>query len=217
MSWLTQKPTICTNSCIYNLLQTILCENISTDGSETEEGVAVVDVSPLNICKPYTCGLPDDSYKFTRELRAILRSNLLWYCLILLHPYKLYILKYDRPVLFLMRILKLHMELTRDGKEMLFFWVPSHVSNRGNLAAGSALVTSWSSSSPSWTWVNKYVLYALAVVLEWDEFPKNKLRQIFPKRLWYLDCTLVTLSLMLLIPFYWRERNHQCVSHVMSD
>ena len=30
-----------------------------------------------------------------------------------------------------------------------------------------SMVTSWSSSSPSWTCVNKYVLYALAVTVGW--------------------------------------------------
>ena len=30
------------------------------------------------------------------------------------------------------------MELIRDGKEIVFIWVPGHVGIRGNLAAGSA-------------------------------------------------------------------------------
>ena len=44
--------------------------------------------------------------------------------------------KYDHPVLG--QILDLHTEMTRDGREVVFIWVPSHVGIRGNSAADSA-------------------------------------------------------------------------------
>ena len=45
-------------------------------------------------------------------------------------------LRYDHPIL--VKILELHMELIRDGKETTFIWVPGHVGIRGNSAADSA-------------------------------------------------------------------------------
>ena len=44
-------------------------------------------------------------------------------------------MKYDLPMS--VKILKLHMELTWDGKEIAFVWVPGHVGIRGNSAADS--------------------------------------------------------------------------------
>ena len=49
----------------------------------------------------------------------------------------MYNLKYDHPVL--VQILELYMELTTNGKEIVFVWVPGHVGIRGNLAADSAV------------------------------------------------------------------------------
>ena len=40
--------------------------------------------------------------------------------------------------LILVQILELYMNLTRDGKKMVFIWVPGHVDIRGNSAADSA-------------------------------------------------------------------------------
>ena len=45
-------------------------------------------------------------------------------------------LKYDHPVL--VQILELYTEMTREGREIVFICVPSHVGIRGNLAADSA-------------------------------------------------------------------------------
>ena len=45
-------------------------------------------------------------------------------------------LKYDRPIL--VQILELYTEMTRNGREIVFIWVPGHVGIRGNLAADSA-------------------------------------------------------------------------------
>ena len=49
-----------------------LLENIFTDGSKTEEGVAAAAVSTKRINKPFTCRLPDNSSIYTAELRGIL-------------------------------------------------------------------------------------------------------------------------------------------------
>ena len=50
---------------------------IFTDGSESDEGVAVVTVTLKNYHMGYTCRLPNDSCIFTAELRAILLA--LWH------------------------------------------------------------------------------------------------------------------------------------------
>ena len=39
-------------------------------------------------------------------------------------------LKYEHPVL--VHILELYMDLTKDGKEVVFVWVPGHMGIRGN-------------------------------------------------------------------------------------
>ena len=52
-------------------------------------------------------------------------------------PQAMYNLKYDHPIS--VKILELHMELTRDGRETVFIWVPGHVHIRGNSAAKDAL------------------------------------------------------------------------------
>ena len=44
-------------------------------------------------------------------------------------------LKYDHPIL--VQILELYMNLTRDGKKIVFIWVSGHVDIRGNSAADS--------------------------------------------------------------------------------
>ena len=45
-------------------------------------------------------------------------------------------LKYDHPVL--VQILELYTEITREGREIVFIWVPVHVGIRGISAADSA-------------------------------------------------------------------------------
>ena len=45
-------------------------------------------------------------------------------------------LKYDHPVL--VKILELYTEMTREGRETVFIWVPGHVGIRENSAADSA-------------------------------------------------------------------------------
>ena len=78
------------------------------------------------------------------------------------------------------------MNLTTDGKKIVFFWVPGYVGNIGNLAADSeakdALVGDISLElivfSDLKSRANKYVLELWRS--GWDEFPENKLHQIFP-------------------------------------
>ena len=71
---------------------------------------------------------------------TILKKNRFWYFLILFCHFNLsiyiciYNLKYDHPI----KILALHMELTRDGKETVLIWVPGHVGIIENSAADSA-------------------------------------------------------------------------------
>ena len=116
-----------------------LSEKIFTDGSKTEEGVAAAAVSTKRMKKTFTCRLPDDSSVYTAELRAIL--------LALKHVYyskeksflilpdslsslqSILNLKYDHPVL--VQILELYTKMTREGREIVFIWVPGHVSIRG--------------------------------------------------------------------------------------
>ena len=76
-----------------------------------------------------------ESFFWLSDISTILRKNLSWYCLIPFHPNKLY-LKYNHPIL--VKILELYMKLTRDGKKIVFIWVPGHVDIRGNLAADTA-------------------------------------------------------------------------------
>ena len=45
-------------------------------------------------------------------------------------------LKYDHPVL--VQILELYSEMARQGREIVFIWVPGHVGIRANSAADSA-------------------------------------------------------------------------------
>ena len=44
-------------------------------------------------------------------------------------------LKYDHPVLVQIEV---YTEMTREGREIVFIWVPGHVGIRGNSAADSA-------------------------------------------------------------------------------
>ena len=117
-----------------------------TDGSKTEEGVAAGAVSTKRINKPFTCRLPDDSSRYTAKLRVILLALKHVYCskgksfLILSDSLSslqsILNLKYNHPIL--VQILELDTEMTRDGRETVFIWVPGHVGIRGNSAADSA-------------------------------------------------------------------------------
>ena len=76
--------------------------------------------------------------------------------------------------------------MTREGREIVFIWVPGHVGIRGNSVADSAAkdaldgdilveLIPFSDLKPR---TNKYILELWQS--EWDEFPKNKLYKIFP-------------------------------------
>ena len=93
-------------------------------------------------------------------------------------------LKFDHPILG--QILELYMNLTKEGKDIVFIWVPGHVGIRGNSPADYAtkdalagdisveLIPFSDLKSPA----NKYILALWQS--EWDEFPGNKLHKIFP-------------------------------------
>ena len=183
------------NSSIYNLSLNILYQKkIFTDSSKTEEGVAAAAVSTKRMKKTFTWRLPDDSSIHTAELRAIL--------LVLKHVHyfkeisflilsdslsslqSILNLKFDHPGL--VQILELYTKMTREGREIVFIWVPGHVGIRGNSAADSASkdaldgnisvdLIPFSDLKPC---TNKYILELRQS--EWDEFPENKLYKIFP-------------------------------------
>ena len=66
--------------------------------------------------------------------------------------------------------------MTREGREIVFIWVPGHVGSRGNSAADSAAkdgdisveLIPFSDLKPR---TNKYILELWQS--EWDEFPEN--------------------------------------------
>ena len=93
-------------------------------------------------------------------------------------------LKYDHPVL--VQIFELYTKMTREGREIVFIWVPGHVRIRGNSAADSAAKDALDGDislelipfSDLKSRTNKYILELWQS--EWDEFPENKLYKIFP-------------------------------------
>ena len=76
------------------------------------------------------------------------------------------------------------MDLTKDGKDIVFIWVPGHVGIRGNSAADSAAKDALVGNtlvelipfSHLKSCANKYILE----LWQWDELPGNKLHKIFP-------------------------------------
>ena len=96
----------------------------------------------------------------------------------------LFNLKYDHPDL--VQILELYTEMTRDGKEIVFIWVPGHLGIRGNLAADFAAEFALIGDiSVELIPVSDLKSHANKCILElwqseWDEFPENKLYKIFP-------------------------------------
>ena len=135
----------------------------------------------------FTCRLPDDSSIHTAELRAILLAlKPVYYSkgksfLILSDSLSslqsIFNLKYDHPAI--VQILDLYPEMTRDGREIVFIWVPSHVGIRGNSAADSAakdvldgdILGDLIPFSDLKSRTNKYILELWQS--EWDEFLEN--------------------------------------------
>ena len=148
---------------------------------------------PLRI-KHFTCRLPDDSSVYTAELRSILLAlKHVYYSkgksfLILSDSlsslHSILNLKYDHPVL--VQILELYTEMTRDGREIVFIWVPGHVGIRGNSAADSAAKDAFDGDIsveliPFSDLKSRTTKYTLELwQSKWDEFPENKLCKIFP-------------------------------------
>ena len=93
-------------------------------------------------------------------------------------------LKYDNPVL--VQILVIYIKMTREGREIVFIWVPGHVGIRGNSAADSAAKDALDGDisvelipfSDLKLRTNKYILELWQC--EWDEIPENKLYKISP-------------------------------------
>ena len=100
-------------------------------------------------------------------------------------------LKYDHPAL--VQILDLYTKMTRDGREIVFIWVPGHVGIRGNSAADSAAKDALDGDisvelipfSDLKSRTNKYILELWQS--EWDEFPENKLYISNTKRMYCLS------------------------------
>ena len=75
--------------------------------------------------------------------------------------------------------------MTREGREIVFIWVPGHVGIRGNSAAYSAAKDALDDDisvelipfSDLKSRTNKYILELWQS--KWDEFPENKLYKIF--------------------------------------
>ena len=80
--------------------------------------------------------------------------------------------------------LELYVNLTTDGKKIVFIWFPGHVGIRGNSAADSAAkdalvddkAVEFIPFSDLKARTNKYILQLCQS--ESDEFPENKLHQI---------------------------------------
>ena len=107
-------------------------------------------LSPLNKCshKPFICWLPDVSSIFMAETNSCFFWLVNMFTVLRIFFYltgsdslsslqTMYNLKYDHPVL--VQILELYVELTTNGKEVVFVWVPGHVGIGGNLTADSNL------------------------------------------------------------------------------
>ena len=99
-----------------------------------------------NYHKRYTCRLSSDSSLFTAELWAILlalrhvhflnKKSLLVLSDSLSSFQASQNMKSDHP--FLTKIHELYSDLIRDGKEIVFVWVPGHIGISGNSAADTA-------------------------------------------------------------------------------
>ena len=148
-------------------------------------GLPLLPGSLEKVIKNFTCRLPDDSSIYTAELRAILLAlSHVYYSkeksfLILSNSLSslqsILNLKYHHPVL--VQILELYTEMTREGREIVFIWVPGHVGIWGNSAADSAakdaldgdISVELTPFADLKSRTNKYILELWQS--EWDEFP----------------------------------------------
>ena len=117
--------------------------------------------------------------------------------------------------LILEQIVELYMDLTRNGKEIVFIWVTGHVGIRGNLAADSAakdaLVGNISVElipfSDLKSCANKYVLELWQP--EWDEFPEDT--WIFPNFKECIVCPRTNRKEETVIA--WLHIGHSFITH----
>ena len=163
-----------------------------------QDRVAVAAVSTKRINKPFTCQLPDDSSIYIQAILLALRhvyyskgKSFLILSDSLSSLQSIFNLKYDHPAL--VQILDLYTEMTTDGREIVFIWVPGHVGIRGNSAADSAAKDALDGDisvelipfSDLKSLTNKYILELWQS--EWDEFPENKLYISNTKRMYCLS------------------------------
>ena len=84
-------------------------------------------------------------------------------------------LKFDHPILG--QILELYMNLSKDGRDIVFIWVPGHVGIRGNSAVDSAahdgdVSVEFIPFSDLESHASKYILQLWPS--GWDKFLNNK-------------------------------------------
>jgi ribonuclease HI len=170
--------------------------HIYTDGSKQEEKVAAAAVTGHSFKSIFDVRLPDHSSIFSAELRAIHLALKLVYqrkgdkFLIISDSLSaiqaITSMKLSHPLL--PDILGLYSSMARQGKIIVFLWVPSHVGIRGNTAvdtaAKDALGLEPSDTHPYVPYtdykrlVGKYVSNLWQE--QWSQQKDNKLYQIMP-------------------------------------
>ena len=160
-----------------------------------------------------------DSYNsvVNRNVVVYMRTAPTSHCQYLKQPVNIL---FDHPILG--QILELYINLSKDGKDIVFIWVPAiwalGAIRLQTLQAGDVSVELIPFSDLK-SHANKYILQLGQS--EWDEFLDNKLHTVFPVlNECYLsldkqkrrDCDSILAILLLLLPFYWRVRNCQCAS-----
>ena len=172
-------------------------EKVFTDGSLQGEAVGAAAVPSKKTQKTSQLRLPDGSSIYTAELKALLLALKYAYqsksCKFLIVSDSLSALeglssrKITHPLLS--DIHDLHTSLIRDGKSIVFFWVPGHTGIRGNELADRAareavelpVSTEPAQSIPAGDLkrkVKKYVEYIWQD--QWREKSNNKLFQVRP-------------------------------------
>ena len=112
---------------------------IFTDGSKVDEEVAAAAVSYLAPNNPFSCRLRDHCSLYTAELQAILfalERKFMIFSDSLSALQALGKLTTDHPLLI--QIQELLHKINADQKEIVFMWVPGHVSIQGIEAADRA-------------------------------------------------------------------------------
>ena len=127
-----------------------MAPNLFTDGSKTEEGVAVAAVSTKHVCKPYTCQLLDkrELWAFLLAFRHAYHSKQKSFLILsdsLLSLQAIFNLKYNHSVLIKKIRTGINQRWEGDCFYLesrpcgyIFIWIPGHVGIRGNSAADFA-------------------------------------------------------------------------------